>query len=605
MDNNYECGFNEWLDIQNHSFELFDGLHEAIRQDISLYDDGQCMNVINGVDDVKVVDDNFNFDESASLPLECFPGSHLFGEQFSVLVQPLEKFSPERMWTDVVPTVDDVATAISHDHCYLKVLPDVKVPEGYLTPEASEDEIDIVSLDAEPEISHWGTSPAAKSGYGSSIGPSNTLPCATSSQVVAAPLPIYPQASTSRASNLNLSDRRWSDRRSRNCHQQSSGPVASTSQSGGCHGGSRKSSHGITQPEISMFSLPRLVPVVAAEEAPAKRRRGKKAAAPKPSTSKTGGPKSSRKTVTSDERRIRHNNAERKRRAALAELFDGLRNVMPKVQGKKPLPKAKALEFGRKCILRISGNMTDTIAFIRKFSRVQKRMSGLNGTGKSKLGIELARKFAGEVVGADSMQVYKGLDIVTNKVTREEMKQVPHHLIDFLNPTENFNIVDYRNMALSEISDIDSRSKLPIVVGGTNYYIEALLWKVLVQHECKIIKTVAPEASNSVAADVSARCEFTHLSNEELMTRLEAVDAETALRLHPNDRRKVLRALEVFEQEKRPLSEILREQQSEDGSSSIGGPLRFPRSIIFWLQWDQVGFFSAIKCYDGTRLKIK
>ncbi|XP_065348951.1 tRNA dimethylallyltransferase isoform X2 [Cloeon dipterum] len=166
---------------------------------------------------------------------------------------------------------------------------------------------------------------------------------------------------------------------------------------------------------------------------------------------------------------------------------------------------------------------------------------GATGTGKSKLGIELARKFAGEVIGADSMQ----------------------------------------------ISDIDSRSKLPIVVGGTNYYIESLLWKVLVQHECKIIKTVPPEASNSVAADVSARCEFTHLSNEELMTRLEAVDAETALRLHPNDRRKVLRALEVFEQEKRPLSEILREQQSEDGSSPIGGPLRFPRSIIFWLQWDQ------------------
>ncbi|XP_059469792.1 tRNA dimethylallyltransferase [Neocloeon triangulifer] len=210
---------------------------------------------------------------------------------------------------------------------------------------------------------------------------------------------------------------------------------------------------------------------------------------------------------------------------------------------------------------------------------------GATGTGKSKLAIELAKKFGGEVVGADSMQVYKRLDIVTNKVTPEEMAQVPHHMIDILSPKDNFNVVDYRNQALAKIAEIDSRSKLPIVVGGTNYYIESLLWKVLVQYECKIIK--APEAANSVAADQSASLEFAKLDNDELMKRLEAVDPETALRLHPNDRRKVIRALEVFKQEGRPLSAVLREQKSADGSSPIGGPLRFPRSIIFWLQWDQ------------------
>jgi tRNA dimethylallyltransferase len=90
-----------------------------------------------------------------------------------------------------------------------------------------------------------------------------------------------------------------------------------------------------------------------------------------------------------------------------------------------------------------------------------------------------------------------------------------------------------------QISEIHSNKKLPIVVGGTNYYIESLLWKVLVQYDCNV--KAAPEAKNSVAADTSATQELVKLSNEELMKKLEEADPETAIKLHPNDRRKVLR----------------------------------------------------------------
>ncbi|XP_065351035.1 uncharacterized protein LOC135946660 [Cloeon dipterum] len=389
MENLYDACLDDYvrslLSLRKHplfdifTFDILDDidLEESIRQDMNMYEDGQGTNAIKEGDD-DFESPSFNCDDpSCVLPLDCFPGSQLFGIQSSVLDPPLDKNTLEPMWTDVEPKDVNVSANIAHDHCYLMVPPEVKVPECYLTPEASEaseDEIDVTRMDDGAEVFECVvSSPSSISDYGSS-SPPNTLSCATSSQCVAATLPVFPQASTSRASNLNLSDRRWSDRRSNSNHQSSSRPVASTSRSGGGHGGSRKTSHGVSQPQISMFSIPRLVPVVTAEEPPAKRRRGKKAAAPKPSTSKTGGPKSSRKTVSSDEKRIRHNDAERKRRAALALLFDDLRNVMPKVEGNKPLPKARALEFGKTCIMRISANMNNTIALIRRFSRVQKLM---------------------------------------------------------------------------------------------------------------------------------------------------------------------------------------------------------------------------------------
>ncbi|XP_042235082.1 tRNA dimethylallyltransferase-like [Homarus americanus] len=105
---------------------------------------------------------------------------------------------------------------------------------------------------------------------------------------------------------------------------------------------------------------------------------------------------------------------------------------------------------------------------------------GATGTGKSKLALEIAGKFNGEIISADSMQVYHGLDIVTNKVTPEEQAQVPHHLLDFLDPLSRYSVTDFRNDALPVVERLLSQNKIPVIVGGTNYYIESLLWNVLI-----------------------------------------------------------------------------------------------------------------------------
>ena len=102
-------------------------------------------------------------------------------------------------------------------------------------------------------------------------------------------------------------------------------------------------------------------------------------------------------------------------------------------------------------------------------------IAGPTAVGKSALGIELAKKLNGEIVSADSMQIYKAMDVGTAKVTEEEMEGIPHHLIDIVEPDVNFNVNDFKNMANEAIDDILSRGKLPIMVGGTGFYIQAVL----------------------------------------------------------------------------------------------------------------------------------
>ncbi|XP_012945509.2 tRNA dimethylallyltransferase [Aplysia californica] len=102
---------------------------------------------------------------------------------------------------------------------------------------------------------------------------------------------------------------------------------------------------------------------------------------------------------------------------------------------------------------------------------------GATGAGKSKLALEIAKLFNGEIISADSMQIYKGLDIITNKVTEEEQRECKHHMISYLDADyKHYTVVDFRNAAQPIIEDLLSQRKLPVIVGGTNYYIESLLW---------------------------------------------------------------------------------------------------------------------------------
>ncbi|KAM8796012.1 tRNA dimethylallyltransferase [Eudromia elegans] len=213
---------------------------------------------------------------------------------------------------------------------------------------------------------------------------------------------------------------------------------------------------------------------------------------------------------------------------------------------------------------------------------------GATGTGKSALAAQLGRRLGGEIVSADSMQVYKGLDIITNKVSAQEQRLCRHHMISFVDPlVSNYTVVDFRDRAGPLIEDIFARDKIPIVVGGTNYYIEALLWKVLVDTKDK--DSVAP------APAPARKEELEQMDGTELHSRLRRVDPEMAARLHPHDKRKVARSLQVFEETGIPHSEILLRQQQEEGGGPLGGPLRYPHSCILWLHADQAALDERLE----------
>ncbi|XP_069032064.1 tRNA dimethylallyltransferase [Embiotoca jacksoni] len=207
---------------------------------------------------------------------------------------------------------------------------------------------------------------------------------------------------------------------------------------------------------------------------------------------------------------------------------------------------------------------------------------GATGTGKSNLAIEIGKRLQGEIISADSMQVYQGLDIITNKVTVEERAQCRHHMISFVDPlVSSYTVVDFRNKALALIDDMHSRNKLPIVVGGTNYYIESLLWRVLLD--------AAQENEESVDGADGApnrKLELEKLGGAELHKRLAEVDPRMAAMLHPNDKRKIARSLQIHEETGVPHSRWLEEQRGQEGGDGLGGPLRYPDPCIFWLHAD-------------------
>lgn len=246
-------------------------------------------------------------------------------------------------------------------------------------------------------------------------------------------------------------------------------------------------------------------------------------------------------------------------------------------------------------------------------------VAGATGTGKSKLALELGRLFSGEIISADSMQIYKGLDIITNKVTKEEKEQCPHHLIDFVSPLHTkYTVMDFQSMCIPLIDKLLKQQKLPIIVGGTNYYIEALLWKFLITPEeighikensddedCTVpnpskkmrisnTKDIAQEENSKKNADSVKNRELADIRNwgyevdaQNLHDQLKEVDPISAQKIHPHDQRKIMRALEVFGKYGIPMSQILSEQHEEVGMAAISGPLRYPNSCIFWVQCDQ------------------
>ena len=160
---------------------------------------------------------------------------------------------------------------------------------------------------------------------------------------------------------------------------------------------------------------------------------------------------------------------------------------------------------------------------------------GPTASGKTALSIALAKAFDGEVVSADSMQIYRRMDIGTAKPTREEMDGVPHHMLDVAQPGEAYSVSRYVEEATACVEDILSRGKLPIICGGTGLYIDGLIRGTNYQ---------PAGTDNGIREQLEG--EWEEQGAEKMMARLAAVDPDSAARLHLSDKRRILRALEVY-----------------------------------------------------------
>lgn len=161
-------------------------------------------------------------------------------------------------------------------------------------------------------------------------------------------------------------------------------------------------------------------------------------------------------------------------------------------------------------------------------------IAGPTGVGKTKLSIELAKKLNGEIINADSTQIFKELNIATAKVTNKEMENVPHHLIDIKEITENYTVYDYQKDARKKIKEIEARGHIPILVGGTGLYIKAALYDYEFQEE------------------TNHKTDYSNFTKEELYEELLKVDPNTEI--HMNNRKRVERALDYFKENHQPFS---------------------------------------------------
>ncbi len=176
-------------------------------------------------------------------------------------------------------------------------------------------------------------------------------------------------------------------------------------------------------------------------------------------------------------------------------------------------------------------------------------LTGPTAVGKSKLSIELAKRIGGEIISADSMQVYKYMNIGTDKISPEKMGGVPHHLIDFLEPTEDFNVFMFQKLVKEKIQEISARGNVPILVGGTGFYIQAVLYD---------IDFTETDEDDSLRKELERRAETegAHVLHEEL----KEVDPVSAEIIHENNVKRVIRALEYFKKTGKPISEHNKEQ---------------------------------------------
>ena len=201
-------------------------------------------------------------------------------------------------------------------------------------------------------------------------------------------------------------------------------------------------------------------------------------------------------------------------------------------------------------------------------------IAGPTATGKSASAVELALRMGGEVISADSMQVYRGMDIGSAKVTGEEMRGVPHHLIDCVDPDETWNVVRFKEQASLAVRDIADRGKLPIVCGGTGFYIQALLYDIdftQMEENAPLRKRLSDMAAEK--------------GPEAVHALLAQRDPASAAAIHPGNVKRVIRALEFIEESGRSIAAHNAEQREKQSAY---------RSVFFVLTMDRAKLYERI-----------
>ena len=179
-----------------------------------------------------------------------------------------------------------------------------------------------------------------------------------------------------------------------------------------------------------------------------------------------------------------------------------------------------------------------------RFTRMSKKIIvilGPTASGKSELAVKLAKKFGGEIISADSRQIYRGMNIGTGKITRGEMKGVPHHLLDVALPKRIFTVAQYRKLTLKIIEKVFEKRRVPIICGGTAFYIQAVIDGITIP---------------GVKPDWLLRMRFSKLKVEELFKRLKKLDPKRAKTIDKNNKRRLIRALEIVIKTKKPVPSL-------------------------------------------------
>ncbi|WP_214269345.1 tRNA (adenosine(37)-N6)-dimethylallyltransferase MiaA [Staphylococcus pseudoxylosus] len=198
---------------------------------------------------------------------------------------------------------------------------------------------------------------------------------------------------------------------------------------------------------------------------------------------------------------------------------------------------------------------------------------GPTAVGKTEFSIELAKKVDGEIISGDSMQVYKQMDIGTAKITQDEMSGIPHHMIDILEPDENFSAYEFKNRAQRLIKEITARGRVPIIAGGTGLYIQSLIYNYDFEDE-----TISEQKSLEIEATLS---ELDQLSNESLHQYLATFDEVSAQDIHPNNRKRVRRAIQYYLKTKKLLSSRKKVQQFTENYDTLLLGIEMSRDILY------------------------